>query len=169
MASETVDPIDWSHPRPYTGQYPLSSTYCRLQSGLQITRLSALSESRTCDLLIARPTHCLCGHSGYKSPQPKASPDSLGTNRGCTRMFTSKSIYRFTKSQQKSHKFSNYESQIATSLARQFKFHYTLLFFRYATSLFTGALSINSDFNVKLFTFDENTSITKKTSTIQYG
>ena len=22
MASETVDPIDWSHPPPYTGQYP---------------------------------------------------------------------------------------------------------------------------------------------------
>ena len=34
MASETVDPIDWSHPPPYTGQYPLSSTYCILQCGL---------------------------------------------------------------------------------------------------------------------------------------
>ena len=34
MASETVDPIDWSHPSPYTGQYPLSSTYCTLQLGL---------------------------------------------------------------------------------------------------------------------------------------
>ena len=33
MASETVDPIDWSHPPPYTGQYPLSSTYCTLQCG----------------------------------------------------------------------------------------------------------------------------------------
>ena len=34
MASETVDPIDSSHPPPYTGQYPLSSTYCTLQCGL---------------------------------------------------------------------------------------------------------------------------------------
>ena len=34
MASETVDPIDWSHPPPYTGPYPLSSTYWTLQSGL---------------------------------------------------------------------------------------------------------------------------------------
>ena len=49
MASETVDPIDWSHPPPYTSQYPLSSTYCPLQCGLQITRLAALSQPRTCD------------------------------------------------------------------------------------------------------------------------
>ena len=49
MASETVDPIDWSYPSPYTGQYPMSSTYCTLQCGLQITRLAALSQQRTCD------------------------------------------------------------------------------------------------------------------------
>ena len=61
-----VDPIDWSHPPPNTGQYPLSSTYCTVQCGLQITRLNALSEHRTCDLRNARPTHCLCGHSWYK-------------------------------------------------------------------------------------------------------
>ena len=66
MASETVDPIDWSQPPPYTGQYLLSSTYCTLQCGLQITRLAALSQPRTCDLRIPRPTHCLCGHPGYK-------------------------------------------------------------------------------------------------------
>ena len=65
MASETVDPIDWSHPPPYTGQYPLISTYCTVQCGLQITRLTALTEMRTCDLRNARPTHSLCGHSGY--------------------------------------------------------------------------------------------------------
>ena len=68
MASETVDPIDWQHPQPYTGQYPLSSTYCTVQCGLQITRLTALTEMRTCDFLNARPTHCLCGHSGYIHP-----------------------------------------------------------------------------------------------------
>ena len=34
MASETVDQIHWSHPPPYTGQCPLSSTYCTLQCGL---------------------------------------------------------------------------------------------------------------------------------------
>ena len=42
MASETVDPIDWSHPPP--------STYCTLQCGLQITRLAALSQPWTCDI-----------------------------------------------------------------------------------------------------------------------
>ena len=36
-------------PPPYTGQYPLSSTYCTLQCGMQITRLAALSQPRTCD------------------------------------------------------------------------------------------------------------------------
>ena len=36
-------------PPPYTGQYPLSSTYFTLQCGLQITRLAALSQPRTCD------------------------------------------------------------------------------------------------------------------------
>ena len=32
----TVDPIEWLHPPPYTGQYTLSSTstYCTLQCGL---------------------------------------------------------------------------------------------------------------------------------------
>ena len=69
MASGTVDPIDWSHPPPDTGQYPLSSTCCTLQCGhgLQITRLAALSQPRTCDLRNARPMHCLCGHSGYST------------------------------------------------------------------------------------------------------
>ena len=33
MASETVDPIDWLHPPPYTGQYPLSSTYAHCNAG----------------------------------------------------------------------------------------------------------------------------------------
>ena len=66
MASETVDPIYWSHPPPYTGQYPLSFTYCTVQCRLQITSLSALSEPRTCDLRNAKPTHCLCGRSLYK-------------------------------------------------------------------------------------------------------
>ena len=66
MASETVDPIDWSHPPPYTGQYPLSSTlHSAMRAGLQITRLAALSQPRTCDLQNARPMHCRCGHSGY--------------------------------------------------------------------------------------------------------
>ena len=68
MASKTVDPIDWSHPPPYTGQYPLSYTYCTVQCGLQITRLTALTEIRTCALRNAKPTHCLCGHSGYEPP-----------------------------------------------------------------------------------------------------
>ena len=67
IASETVDPNDWSHSPPYTGQYALSSTYCTLQCGLGcITRLAALSQPRSCDLRNARPKHCLCYHSGYE-------------------------------------------------------------------------------------------------------
>ena len=50
MASDTVDPIDWLDPPPYTEEYPLSSTHCTVQCGLQITRLTALTEIRTCDL-----------------------------------------------------------------------------------------------------------------------
>ena len=65
MASDTVDPIDWSTPPPYTGQYPLSYTYCTVQCWLQITRLAALSEPRSCDHRNARPTHCLCSRSGF--------------------------------------------------------------------------------------------------------
>ena len=33
MSSETVDPIDWLQPPPYTGQYPLSSTYAHCNAG----------------------------------------------------------------------------------------------------------------------------------------
>ena len=42
-------------PPPYAEQFPLSSTYCTVLCGLQITRLAALSEPRTCDLRNARP------------------------------------------------------------------------------------------------------------------
>ena len=65
MASETADPIDRSHPPAYTGQYLLSSTYFTLQCGLQVTRLAAESAANV-RLQNARPTHCPCGHSGYK-------------------------------------------------------------------------------------------------------
>ena len=73
MASETVDPIDWSHSPPYTGQYPLSSMYCTVQCWLQITRFTALTEMRTCDLRNARPTHCLCGNSEHCTIRVHAS------------------------------------------------------------------------------------------------
>ena len=33
MASETVDPIDWSHPPPYTGQYPWASLIAQCSAG----------------------------------------------------------------------------------------------------------------------------------------
>ena len=39
--------------------------YTAMGAGLQITRLAALSQPRSYDLRNARPTHCLCGHSGY--------------------------------------------------------------------------------------------------------
>ena len=68
MASETVDPIDWSHPPPYTGQYSpeLHVLHTAMRALLQIIRLTALNQPRTCDLRSASSMHCLCGHSGYK-------------------------------------------------------------------------------------------------------
>ena len=54
-----------------------------MRAGQQITRLTALSEVRTCDLRNTRPTHCLCGHSGYKGlvgqTQAKDSKIFIGT------------------------------------------------------------------------------------------
>ena len=68
MASETVDPIDWSHPLPYTGQYSpeLHVLHTAMRAQLQTVRLTALNQPRTCDLWSASSMHCLCGHSGYK-------------------------------------------------------------------------------------------------------
>ena len=42
-----------------------------MRAGLQITRLSALRQPRTCDLQNARPTHCRCGYSGYDGTVPE--------------------------------------------------------------------------------------------------
>ena len=49
MASETVDPIDWSHPTPYTGQYPLSASCILLISATSagIERATAACEATT--------------------------------------------------------------------------------------------------------------------------
>ena len=73
MASETVDPIDWSHPPPYTGQSPLSSTYCTLQ----ITRLTALSQPRTCDFRMPDQRT-----AGATTQGIKADIHALGTQLG---------------------------------------------------------------------------------------
>ena len=64
IGSETVDPIDWSHPHTH-GQYLQSSTYCTvlIKHGLQIARLAAPTGTRARVQGYARPTHCLCGHS----------------------------------------------------------------------------------------------------------
>ena len=64
-------------PPPYTGQYPLSSMYCTLQCGLQITRLAALSQPRMCDFRMAMPDQRTAGAAtqgiwyrlGLKSPK----------------------------------------------------------------------------------------------------
>ena len=65
IESETVDPINRSHPHPH-GQYPLSSTYiARCKRGIQIARLVSATGARTRVHGYARPTHCLCCHSGY--------------------------------------------------------------------------------------------------------
>ena len=69
MASEKVDPIDWLPKTQPTLHREVPSElhvlHTAMRAGLQITRLTALSEQRTCDLRNPRPTHCLCGHSGY--------------------------------------------------------------------------------------------------------
>ena len=57
MASETVDPINWSHPPPSWAVPPERLVH----SINQCIR----SENRTCIRSLAPP--CLCGHSGYKT------------------------------------------------------------------------------------------------------
>ena len=52
-----------------------------MRAGLRITRLTALSELRTCDLQNARPTHCLCGRSGYN----RGRIVEIGLNLTCNR------------------------------------------------------------------------------------
>ena len=44
----------------------LNVLHTAMRAGLQITRLTVLREPRSCDLRNGRPTHCLCGQSGYK-------------------------------------------------------------------------------------------------------
>ena len=39
MASETVDTIDWSHPPPYTGQYPLKLRIAQGNAGCKLQDL----------------------------------------------------------------------------------------------------------------------------------
>ena len=67
MVSETVDPINWSHPPP---SWAVPPEHHVLHGAMWATtsedRLVATSEDRTRDLRYASPTHCLCGHSGYK-------------------------------------------------------------------------------------------------------
>ena len=53
MELETVDPLTDRYPAPYTGQYPLTSTYCTMQM-----RAAAPSEARKRDLRNGWPTHC---------------------------------------------------------------------------------------------------------------
>ena len=55
-------------PTPHRAVPPeLHVLHTAMRAGLQITRLAALSQPRSCDLRNARPTHCLCGHSGLWS------------------------------------------------------------------------------------------------------
>ena len=54
-------------PYPTHRSIPWVPRIARWKCGQQIARLAAASEARTRDLRDARPTHCLCGHSGYNS------------------------------------------------------------------------------------------------------
>ena len=65
MASETVDPIDWSYPPTLLGNTPWAPRIARCKCGPQISRLAAATMARTRVHGDARPTHYLCGHSWY--------------------------------------------------------------------------------------------------------
>ena len=45
MASETVDPIDWSQPPPYTGQYPRAT---RIHSAMRAANHNLLHSVSSC-------------------------------------------------------------------------------------------------------------------------
>ena len=64
MASETVDPIDWSHPPPSWAAPPEllvhSKNLCSFSS----------TENRPSNLQHARQSPCLCGHSGCADDPP---------------------------------------------------------------------------------------------------
>ena len=55
MASETVDPIDWSHPPPSLAVSPWAPRIARCECGLQIARLAAATGARTRVHGYARP------------------------------------------------------------------------------------------------------------------
>ena len=65
MSSETVDLIDLSHPPLSWAVPPEAPLIALCKCGLQIARLAAATGARTRVQGYARPTHCLCGHSGY--------------------------------------------------------------------------------------------------------
>ena len=53
------------------GSTPWAPRIARCKCGLQIARLAAATGARTRVLGYARPTHCLCSHSGYNiAPNP---------------------------------------------------------------------------------------------------
>ena len=67
-----LDPIDLSwiyhdklHVLELVGSTPWVPRIARCKRGLQIARLAAATGARTRVHGNARPTHCLCGHSGY--------------------------------------------------------------------------------------------------------
>ena len=66
MASETVDPIDWLHPPTLHRAVPpeLHILHTAMRAA---NRKTYCTESATnVRLQNARPTHCRCGHCGYK-------------------------------------------------------------------------------------------------------
>ena len=60
MASETVDPIDWSHPLP-DGQYPMN-TSC-------IVKIGADQPQPGFDLATLQPSACDANHLDYAATQ----------------------------------------------------------------------------------------------------
>ena len=71
MASEMVDPIDWSHPPTIVSSTPRAPRIARCKCRLQMTRLAASTGAGTRVHGHAKQTHYLWGHSAKVCLQDK--------------------------------------------------------------------------------------------------
>ena len=77
---------------PTAGSTPWTPRISRYKCGAPIARHAATSKARTRDLRNARPTHCLCGHSGYAQRQ-KAVQKQKQQKKMITKIMTTKQIF----------------------------------------------------------------------------
>ena len=125
MASETVDAIDWSHPPSYTGQYPLSSTYCTLQCGLQITRLAALSQPRTCEFRM--PDQRTAGAATQGINCTTVHHSAVNTDIATTKGSNAHNLHKQNNTSYNTHTEGRHASTTPTVPRRTFTRHNTLV------------------------------------------